>query len=227
MQFPTVGDDVEIRWDNTARSYELRVSQGTWERLTYLPSSTGGEHYSPDSSYFINFDNLPYHYTTRASVRENGFGFEIGQFAFGVPTAAGDVPTTGAATFGADVWGTGTNPELSGGTYYEVTGEAHLDFDFGAGDLSGYMDTSLVGPTGAFAAPRYDFTQTIFAVGSTDFSGSFIVPGSTADSYFTGQFTGPQAAELMAQWQAPFVDTTSGAPVWGTMTGFWIGKRGQ
>ena len=226
-QFPVVGDAADIRWDDATQSYELSFSEGEWQSLTYLPSSLGGEHYAPDSTYFVRLPDLDYQYTALATIHENAWGYQIGQFAFGVPTAEGDVPVTGTATFDTQVWGIGSTPDLGGGTYYDVGGSAHLAFDFGAGDLSGYMDATLTGPYGSFAAPRYDFAETVFSVGSTTFSGSFLVPDSTADSYFTGRFTGPQAAELMGDWKAPFVDTLSGSPIWGTMTGIWIGKRGD
>jgi hypothetical protein len=188
-------------------------------------SAAGEEHYPASSTYGIRVQNS-YQYTKLATVFENGWGTQTGQFAFGLPTAVGDVPKTGSASYDAKVWGQGSTPALQGGQYYEVTGTARLNFDFAAGALNGYMQTSLTGPTGSFDAPRYDFAQTVYSAGSTTFSGNFLVPGSSADSHFSGQFNGPQAAELMADWRAPFADPTapSGA-LWGTMSGVWIGKR--
>ena len=34
---------------------------------------------------------------------------------------------------------------------------------------------------------------------------------------------GPQAAEVMASWQAPYKDPIAGG--WGTMNGVWIAKK--
>ena len=48
------------------------------------------------------------------------------------------------------------------------------------------------------------------------------VPGlPNADSSFEGNFTGPNAAELMARFEAPFlVDGQQG-----TLSGAWVGKK--
>jgi hypothetical protein len=225
-QFPTVGHAVDIRWNSSAQAYEVRFPDEDWERLTLYMSSVGEEHYPASSQYGIGI-KTPHQYTKLASIFDNAFGMPIGRFAFGLPTAAGDVPTTGSATYDAQVWGDANSPASTGGSgHYEVSGTAKVDFNFGAGTLSGHMDAKLAGTTGTFALPRYDFVQTVFSVGSTSFSGSFSVPGSTAGSAFSGQFNGPQAAELMANWKAPFADPAvpSGA-LWGTMSGVWIGKK--
>ncbi|HYI43310.1 MAG TPA: hypothetical protein VD768_06785, partial [Sphingomicrobium sp.] len=87
-------------------------------------------------------------------------------------------------------------------------------------------DARLTGPLGTtFDAPRYEFADTVFSVGSTTFSGNFAAPGASADSFFSGRFNGPQAAELMAHWRAPFIDTTGQPFIYGTMSGIWIGRR--
>jgi hypothetical protein len=224
-QFPTVGTQVDIRWNSSAQAYEIRFPDKDWERLSFYMSSAGEEHYPQSSQYGIRI-KTPHQYTKLASIFDNAFGMPMGRFAFGLPTAAGDVPTTGSATYGAEVWGDANSPSLGGGGSYEVTGTAKLGFDFAAGTLTGHMDAILTGTTGTFALPRYEFVQTVFSVGSTSFSGSFIVPGSTAGSAFSGQFNGPQAAELMANWNAPFADpAVPSGSMWGTMSGIWIGKK--
>lgn len=229
-QFPTVGDDIQVRWDSSAQAYEVRLPEKEWQRLRLgYSSARAEEHYPQDSGYGVRLPkDLPYKYTNLATVFENAWGMPIGQFAFGVPTASDDVPTTGSGSYDAQIWGTGMTPKLSPGQEYEVRGAARLNFDFGKGSLSGYMQPTLTGPNGTFTAPQYTFAQTVFSVGSTTFSGAFIVPGSSAESLFRGLFTGPQAAELMAKWQAPFLDSTAKDPsVWGTMSGVWIGKKGE
>jgi hypothetical protein len=212
------------------KAYEVRFENKDWERLTLgYSNSTADEHYPQSGLYGMRVQkDLPYHYTKLVNVFENAWGMPLGQFAFGLPTSAADMPKTGSASYDAKVWGTGTGAGASPntGTYYDVSGTAKLSFNFGAGSLSGYMDTSLVGPTGTFTNPRYEFTQTVYSVGSTSFSGSFLVPGTTSSSSFSGQFNGPQAAELMASWRAPFADPTGpNGTLWGTMTGVWIGKK--
>jgi hypothetical protein len=150
-----------------------------------------------------------------ASETATGRNFNNGVFAYGVPTAPGDVPLSGAASYTAYVTGQAENVLIGG--------DAHLRFDFASGTLAGEMRPTLLDDWGPTPLGQYDFVQTVYSTGSTTFSGKFAVPGSTADSFFEGQFTGPQAAELMARWQAPFADPYSGS--WGTMSGVFVGKK--
>ncbi|HXG80372.1 MAG TPA: hypothetical protein VNJ05_01070, partial [Sphingomicrobium sp.] len=127
-----------------------------------------------------------------------------------------NVPTTGIASYAA---------QIIGGTGYSVGGDVRLTFDFGSGSLTGYMHPVMTDAWFQYDLGQYDFTQTVYGAGSTTFSGKFTVPGggSTADSGFNGRFTGPQAAELMAAWYAPFRDPYT--LEWTRMSGVWIGKK--
>jgi hypothetical protein len=145
-----------------------------------------------------------------------------GEFAYGLPTAPGDVPVVGTASYRAEVQGIAI---FDSGTSAGATigGTAELIFDFGAGTLAGYMDPNISDGWDASFIGRYNFTQTIYSVGATSFSGRFTSPGSTGPSGFEGRFNGPQAAELMARWKAPFIDPLQRGP--GTMFGIWVGKK--
>lgn len=171
----------------------------------------------PGSSY------SPFTYTSFGSWEANAGttagGVQIvtqGGFAYGIPTATGDVPTTGTANYTAEVDGTTASGDPLGG-------DARLQFDFAAGTLSGSMHPRIFDDFESSIDPgQYTFTQTVFSAGNTNFSGSFLVPGlPNATSFFEGAFTGPQAAELMARWQAPYL--TAGTQ--GTMFGIWVGKK--
>lgn len=160
----------------------------------------------------------PYKYTSWGSWQgdaPNSANIRSGIFVYGIPTAAADVPLSGSASYDAKVVG-----ETSNGNY--VDGRAALNFNFAAGTLTGSMTPEYC-PWDCVSLGRYDFTQTLYAAGSPNFSGQFSVPGSNGPSSFEGSFTGPQAAELMARWQAPFLNPDSN--VWGTMFGIWIGKK--
>ena len=151
-------------------------------------------------------------------VPTGGAGSE-GIFAYGIPTAAGDVPTTGSANYSADIHASAST--IPG---FEVSGSTQLLFDFAGGTLSGSMHPKIADAfDGIFVDfGQYDFTQTVYSTGSTTFSGRFIVPNLPgADSFFSGNFTGPNAAELMARFQAPY--SRSGQD--GTLSGIWIGKK--
>ncbi len=144
-----------------------------------------------------------------------------GSFTYGIPTAPGDVPITGSASYGAVIQAT-MNPGTNGA--YWVGGSASLLFDFAAGTLSGSMHPEISdGFNGIFVDfGVYNFTETVYSTGSTSFSGKFIVPGLPgADSFFDGMFTGPDATELMARFQAPF----SAGGQQGVISGGWIGTK--
>ena len=144
-----------------------------------------------------------------------------GSFAYGIPTAPGDVPVTGSASYNAEIRAT-MNPGTDNS--YWVGGSASLMFDFSGGTLTGSMHPEIFdGFNGYFLDfGVYGFTQTVYSTGSTSFSGKFLVPGLPgADSFFDGVFTGPDAAELMARFVAPFsIDGQQG-----TIAGTWIGTK--
>lgn len=139
-----------------------------------------------------------------------------GAFAYGIPTAAGDVPVAGTATYQGEISGVSSTAGL-------VSGTVSLNFDFANASLTGVMKPQVSDWWDSYSLGDYAFRDTSFARGATTFSGSFDVPGSTAPSSFAGQFTGPQAAELMANWTAPYLDPDSST--WGTMSGVWIAKK--
>jgi hypothetical protein len=158
-------------------------------------------------------------YTSFGSWAATGNVGSEGIFAYGIPTAAGDVPTTGSANYTADIHASAST--IPG---FEVSGSAQLLFDFAGGTLSGSMHPKIVDAFDGFFVDfgQYDFTQTVYSTGSRTFSGRFIVPNlPNADSSFNGNFTGPDAAELMARFQAPYLVD---GPV-GTLSGIWIGKK--
>ena len=166
----------------------------------------------------------PYTYTSFGDWGETPAGDTIrsaGSFTYGIPTAAGDVPITGSASYGAEIRAT-MNPGTD--SAYWVGGSANLLFDFAAGTLSGSMHPEISdGFNGVFVDfGIYNFTQTVYSTGSTSFSGKFIVPGLPgADSFFDGMFTGPNASELMARFQAPF--SVGGQQ--GVISGGWIATK--
>jgi hypothetical protein len=142
----------------------------------------------------------------------------LGYFAYGIPTAASNMPVSGQARYEARVIGEG----LDSASY--IDGTAQLQFDFSAGKLSGFMEARYC-PWDCIALPRYDFAETVYGVGSREFSGRFAVPSTNLDSAFSGTFNGPAAAEVMASWKAPFLNPDT--KKWEQMMGIWLGTRGQ
>jgi len=171
-------------------------------------------------------DLSPYSYTSFGSwsgqTGTNAAGEVLraeGIFAYGIPTAASEVPITGSANYAAQIQGN-VSP---GFDFPLIIGPASLTFDFGAGKLSGWMHPLIsVFPGSNTDLGLFDFTQTVYSTGSTTFSGKFVVPGlPNAESSFQGNFTGPNAAELMARFQTQFqLNGDQGA-----ISGVWIGKK--
>lgn len=139
-----------------------------------------------------------------------------GIFAYGALTPAGSVPTTGSAAYTGELSG------LASGQL-EVWGSVALNFNFAAGTLSGQMLPEIAPVWDAVSLGTYTFRDTVYSPGSTSFSGAFQVSGSTGPSAFQGNFTGPNAEELMARWNAPFLNPDTNQ--WGTMSGIWTAKR--
>jgi hypothetical protein len=142
-----------------------------------------------------------------------------GVFAFGTASPQSAVPTTGSAVFDAIVQG------LALDTGNAVTGTASLQFNFGAGTLSGSLNPSTYSLTSGLyvSLGTYTFTNTVFGVGSTTFSGQLQHPGTSNLGAFNGLFTGPLAHELMAKWTAPYRNPDSDN--WSEMFGVMVGKR--
>lgn len=143
-----------------------------------------------------------------------------GLFVYGYTTPSAGVPRSGSATYSANIIAN------SPADPWEVTGTVNLAFDFGAGTLSGSMhpvfDTNGWYPSLDYDYGRYDFAQTIYAVGSAAYSGQFARNGVTVPgSWFDGTLTGPGVQETIGRFAAPF----SRGGIEGTLTGVWIGKR--
>lgn len=227
--FATVGGNFQVRWNAALQSYEVTVpnfGSGKIVQTFFGPAGASGDVVAANGDKILKAQaSTPYSYTGRITLsnlpQPANTGFES-IAAYGVLTPAGSVPTTGSASYAAELDG-----RAGSGTYF-LYGTASLQFDFGAGKLSGFMDPVLNNPYAAPELPRYNFTQTVYSTGSTSFSGSFDVTGPTPSS-FSGRFTGPNAQELMASFRAPFIDfPTSPDPAavnWGVLEGVMIGKR--
>jgi len=160
-------------------------------------------------------------YTTLASYDTSGLGpGPFGWTAFGTATGAGAVPTSGSASYAALVRGSEVDKQGM------IQGTASLLFDFSAGKLSGHMDPVYMSYSGMGETEplgRYDFANTIYARGSTSFSGQLSNSSFSQSGTFNGQFTGPAAQELMSTWSAPFHNPISNTD--SQMFGVLVGKR--
>ncbi len=244
LEAPSITETVSIRYSEDIKGYEILIPD-------FLAGQLIGDLSSPnyDRDYLVARGKDPsdlqdlkvllnpgHRNGTSVSLTYTSFGHweagpsavngdtvRFGEFAFGIPTPQSEVPVTGTASYDAFVYGSVQTDRLT--DQLAVGGDAHLVFDFGAGTLSGWMDPILMDDLGPTPLGRYGFVNTVYSTGSQTFSGAFLVPGTNADSGFIGQFTGPDASELMASWYAPFVSLWDNSQ--GTMSGVWVGKKNQ
>jgi hypothetical protein len=244
-EFATIGVEANNRSPSTLTNtgFSVRYDASTGLYVMDFPSTQAGEFHqydgsSPNATWWSGElstsaagwmssvsvlkptnPQLQLTYTTLAGYDTSGMSPEpFGWVAFGTATPAGAVPVTGSATYQAFVRGSSIDAN------YHVEGAATLEFNFGAGTLAGHLDPLLIDMGGgALGLGRYDFAATVFGVGSTAFSGQLRNPTVVGNGNFDGIFTGPGAQELMARWQAPYVDPDTRQS--STMFGVWVGKR--
>jgi len=159
-------------------------------------------------------------YTSFASYYQAGPMQDLphGVVAFGLATPQGSVPVTGSATYSALVNGF----SYDGGHY--IGGAATLQFNFAQGTLQGHFDPETADWGGGWIPlGRYNFENTVFGVGSAQFSGDMRHATNNTSGSFDGLFTGPAAQELMANWRATALDPTTQTPI--ELFGVWVGKK--
>jgi hypothetical protein len=231
-------DQPQIRYTASGH-YEVKLPGADWDRLTFYKGASG---FGPDYNYFQpagvgqNYGfvvisvarNQGYLYSEMASwgnlnlSAEGGFGY----FAFGTPTPAGAVPTTGSASFTGRAIGSSDVMDadhLYGGyTPRGVDGTVDLNFNFGSGALTGVLDLYLNDGMNPISLGQYNFTQTVFSPGSTTYSGRFDTSLSGIN-FFNGRFTGPSANETIAAWAVPFRINPGGTTH--QAIGAWIARQ--
>ena len=237
---PPAPKDVQFSFDAATNSYQISVpgfqpgtlastsyngtsgqpATGSTSRVTSGSSSTlqslfitlpvPGTHFSP-----YTYTSLGEWYGQTGVSATGDLLNASGSFAYGIPTQSGGVPVTGSATYIAMIDGATVDGEF-------VSGDATLQFNFAAGTLAGHLDPTLC-PFDCESLGRYDFTNTVFGVGSTSFSGTLSKAGLPGTGSFDGLFTGPTGEELMARWSAPYQQP--GSSQTGQMFGVLVGKR--
>lgn len=236
-------DQAQIRYSGNGY-YEIRMPAAEWDRLVHyggLGNPTADNNYFQPSGVPTNHGYL----VVGNAAKSGGYTYSelggwgssaasrFGAMAFGIPTPAGGVPTSGSASFDGKVQGNADVMQLDGlyGGFVPLAldGTVTLNFDFGSGALAGEM--SLYGRDGMnpFKIGTFAFRETVFSAGSTSYSGRFET-GIAGDNFFLGRFTGPGAQETIGAWAVPFVFTSGGESVKADgqphqAFGAWIARR--
>lgn len=162
--------------------------------------------------------NSSYSYTSFGSwngrrVIDGADSLEQGIFVYGIPTASGDVPVVGTASYYGGVSGA------------DVSGLVHMAFDFANGTLSGSLNLDANnGPFGPYPLTTLTFRDTVYASGRPFFSGGFAQNGEALSGGFSGVFTGPGAAEAMASFTTAIHYNPNDSSLT-TIDGVWIAKK--
>lgn len=229
-------DGFSVKFDAASNSYIIGLpSQPAGTFVTPVnPPSPDGWYGSIQGTAFDNVAvlkpssiNLTY---TTYGIADGYYTSALGYFAFGSATPASGVPLSGSASYDATAIGATLDPDPSHFPSRTIGGSATLQFDFGAGTLSGHFDPKLSYYSGpGFTNPTtanlgsYNFVNTVYGAGKTSFSGQLSISGTSSLGTFDGQFTGPIAQELMAKWTAPYLIPNT--QTWSQMFGIWVGKK--
>lgn len=206
-----------IRYDATAKAYEVSGVNFDWAPL--LPTDQANTYKIGSFQSWLYVD-AAYTYSALGA-------WDYQRIAFGSATPAGQVPVSGSASYegiiagDSDTWDNGPFPSTN-----PVAGTIALSFDFGAGTLSGAIHPILYINDGSSPSSQdlgvLAFKDTVFSPGSTNFSGTFDTTVSGPNA-FSGQFTGPNAEELIGTWALPFIWDRDQQPHWAE--GAMIAKR--
>lgn len=143
-----------------------------------------------------------------------------GVFAYGIPTPAGDLPTTGGAHF--TLYGRAIFDQASEGITPGSFG-AELDVDFAARTVAGKLvaTNNIAGASSPLLASAQTLGLSLTRIASDgSFAGTLNVPSGT--TRYEGWFAGPQGREVIIRWFAPYSYNGSYTP---TLYGVLAGKR--
>jgi hypothetical protein len=208
-------DQLQVRYLASSGSYEIEVPQSkTWIGLTgksEVEASGGG------ISVTIPYLNYQYSAPLEWFTDDSLTGVE----AVGIATPAGAVPVTGSASYSAYAYGrtSETNKPLVDPL---VLGDMTLNFDFARGSLSGNLTFMLDPEWNEYGLGPFEFRETVYSTGSTNFSGKFDtdLPGVNS---FSGLFTGPHAEELIGNFAVPYRSPINGQTY--QADGVFVGKQ--
>jgi hypothetical protein len=218
----------QMRYDTATNTYQAKFPAGSWQTLwiktepaDWVWANVG----VGDSGNIIgvNVDRkagVPDAYAYSSMAWFSGLS-DFGTFAFGIPTSASAVPTSGSARYDGVIsghtdifqWVDGGFPSYAA---LGVGGSVTLSFDFAKGTLGGSMEPLL----GATSLGTYSFKNGVYSAGG--YSGQFDTPVSGINSFY-GQLTGPHAEELIGGWALPF--HYSGDDKDHQAIGAWVAKK--
>lgn len=213
------GNGFSVRYDAAANNYVIDVpasQPGVFEYSSKEGSLFSGKLTDPaqlGQFQAISFGVSPSQFDYTAWAFYQKTDLTAGWFAFGTPTSQTEVPVAGIASYTAEAHG-------YGGAY--VDGRAKLQFNFGAGILSGTLDLwDAEYDPGIMSYGHFTMANTALGSGQNlgQFSGDLADASNSRRGIFNGQLTGPNAKEVMARWTASYPNSEN------VMYGILVGKK--
>lgn len=215
--------ELKVRYDGASQNYEVQLpGDSTWDALV----RQNGQFYQTAGGEVTGFTVLGsaasgYTYAALAHWWNDASG-RSGDVAFGIPTPAGGIPTTGTASYAGTLSGQSTGYSDALDIPVSIGGSVNLAFDFGAGTLSGSIHAVDTSFEGGPDLGTLTFTDTVYSTGSLTFSGRFDTD-LAGPNEFSGLFTGPQAQELIGKFVFPYPSPVEGQPY--IAAGAWVAKK--
>jgi hypothetical protein len=201
------GEQLQVRYVASSNSYEVQLPNSqAWAGISYVATPAPGLiNYGGAAQLWlrtgINRPQGDYQYSRLFEWSDNGSTIN-GHEAIGMATPAGGVPVTGSATYRGEIIGQ-TPEDHSDGSDLPLDGSITLSFNFGSGSLSGSISPNFHQAFPSDAVGPINFSDTVYSVGSTTFSGKFDTNLQGVNS-FSGLLTGPHAEELIGNFAFPY-----------------------
>ena len=192
------GDQLQVRYVASSNSYEVQLPGGqTWSAIQYTPTGGSPINFIGGGAHLVLWSE-DYQYSRLFEWSADNFhGYE----AIGIPTAAGNVPRTGSASYSGEI--AGFTPESNSSDTQWIVGSVEMTFNFEIGSLSGSISPVLTDGAATYSLGTIDFRNTVYSTGSMTFSGEFDTNLAGVNS-FSGLFTGPNAQELIGNFALPY-----------------------
>jgi len=142
---------------------------------------------------------------------------------YGLPTAPGNMPTTGSATYSGVVYGSGYNPAIAT-TDLTVTGTGQLNANFATGAITTTLVLNAAPMTGGASQSLGTYTFT-GATGAGSFTAYMPTVNSNPTGNMLGQFYGPTASEVGAVFNITTIYITPQPMNATNIAGVFVGKR--
>lgn len=197
---------------NATVAADLAAAEASTKKDALLVLRPGGATPFRDVAWVAWFDDQSAGSNLRTS--------SIGVFGLARRSPASALPASGSGQYV-----TRMIAYMGGNVGDYLIGNGAINFDFAADTLSGTIDITLVCFMGCSNPPAtYQLANAAITRGSLGFSGNMITSGAPSHGTFSGTFAGPNAAEVLISFEAPYFDPDRKR--WVMTRGVFLGRLG-